>query len=88
MYGHVADSNAQLTAQNRGRQMYIDHITVQVKKIVHESRRMLEKTQALFKEYYPRGSMGQRLQNFLEEVQGQYEQIVRFYEANSDILNF
>ena len=28
MYGQVADSNAQLTAQNRGRQMYIDHITI------------------------------------------------------------
>ena len=49
---------------------------------------MSEKTQALIKEYYLRGSLGQRLQNFLEEVRGQYEQIVRFYEANSDVLNF
>ena len=88
MYGQVANSNAQLTDQNRGRQMYIDHITVQVKKIVHESRRMSEKTQALIVEYYPRGSLGQRLQDFLEEVRGQYEQVVCFYEANSDILNF
>ena len=88
MYGQVANSNAQLTAQNRGGQMYIDHITVQVKKIVHESRRMSEKTQALIEEYYLRGSLGQHLQDFLEEVRGQYEQVVRFYEVNSDVLNF
>ena len=49
---------------------------------------MLEKVQALIKEYYPRGSLGQPLQDFLEEVRGQYEQIMRFYEANSDVLNF
>ena len=68
--------------------MYINHITTQVKKIVHESRRMSEKTQTLIKEYYPQGDLGQCLQNFLEEVRGQYEQILRFYEANSDVLNF
>ena len=68
--------------------MYIDHITIQVEKIVHESRRMSEKVQALIEEYYLRGSLGQRLQDFLEEVQGQYEQITCFYEANLDILNF
>ena len=88
MYGEVADSNAQLSAQSQGEQMYIYHITIQVKKIVHESRRMSEKTQALIEEYYPRGSLGQRLQSFLEEVRGQYEQTVCFYEANSDVLNF
>ena len=48
--------------------MYIDHITIQVKRIVYESRRMSEKTQTLIKEYYPQGDLGQRLQNFLEEV--------------------
>ena len=69
----MTDSNNQLSAQSWGEQMYIDHITLQVKKIVHESRRMLEKTQALIEEYYPRGSLGQRLQDFLEEVRGQYE---------------
>ena len=68
--------------------MYINHITIQVKKIVHESRKMSEKTQALIKEYYPQGDLGQRLQNFLKKVRGQYKQIVCFYEANSDVLNF
>ena len=48
--------------------MYINHIITQFKKIVHESRRMSEKTQALIKEYYHQGDLGQRLQNFLEEV--------------------
>ena len=50
--------------------MYIDPITIQVKKIVHESRKMSEKVQALIEEHYPRGSLGQRLQDFLEEVRG------------------
>ena len=68
--------------------MYINHITIQVKKIVHESRRMLEKVQALIEEHYPRGSLRQCLQDFLKEVRGQYEQITRFYEANSNVLNF
>ena len=67
--------------------MYNEHITAQVKKIVHESRKMSEKTQALIEEYYPKGSLGQRLQDFLE-VRGQYEQITCFYEANSNVLNF
>ena len=88
MYGRVVDSIDQLSAQSQGEQIYIDHITTQVKKIVHESRRMSEKTQALIEEYYPRGSLGQCLQDFLEEVRGEYKQIVRFYEANSDVLNF
>ena len=61
MYRQVANSNAQLSAQSRGEQMYIDRITIQVKKIVHKSRKMSEKTEALIKEYYPRGSLGQRL---------------------------
>ena len=68
--------------------MYIEHITVQVKKIIHESRRMSEKTQALIREYYPQGNLGQRLQDFLEEARGQYEHITCFYEANSNMLNF
>ena len=68
--------------------MYIDHIIIQVRKIVHESRRMSEKKQALIKEYYPQGNLGKRLQDFLEEARGQYEQITRFYEANSNVLNF
>ena len=49
---------------------------------------MSEKVQTLIKEYYPNGDLGQRLQNFLEEARGQYEQITHFYEANLDILNF
>ena len=77
-----------MSTQSRGEQMYIDHITIQVRKIVHESRRMLEKTQALIMEYYPQGNQGQHLQDFLEKARGQYKQITRFYEANSDVLNF
>ena len=68
--------------------MYIDHIIIQVRRTVHESRRMSEKMQALIREYYPQGNLGQRLQNFLKEARGQYEQITRFYEANLDVLNF
>ena len=88
MYKHVLDDNARLSIQSRWEQMYIEHIMIQVKKIVHESRKMSEKTKALIKEYYPQGSLGQRLQDFLEEARGQYEQITRFYEANSNVLNF
>ena len=68
--------------------MYIDHITIQVWKIVHESRRMSKKIQALIKEYYPQGNVGQHLQDFLEKARGQYEHITCFYEVNSDVLNF
>ena len=82
MYKQVADSNTRLSTQSRGEQMYIDHITIQVRKIIHESRRMSKKTQALIREYYPQGNLGQCLQDFLEEARGQYEQITRFYEAN------
>ena len=88
MYKQVADFNTCLSIQSQWEQMYIDHITIQVKKIIHESRRMSEKTQTLIREYYPQRDLGQRLQNFLEEVRGQYEQIVHFYEANLDVLNF
>ena len=60
MYKQVAESNAWLSTQSRGEQMYIDNITIQVRKIVHESRRMSEKTQALIREYYPQENLGQR----------------------------
>ena len=70
MYKQVADSNAHLSTQSQREQMYIDHITIQERRIVHESRRMSEKTQTLIKEYYPRENLGQRLQNFLEEARG------------------
>ena len=46
------------------------------------------KMQALIMEYYPQGNQGQHLQDFLEKARGQYKQITRFYEANSDVLNF
>ena len=49
---------------------------------------MAKKAQALVKEYYPTGTLGQCLQDFLEEARGQYEQIMCFYEANLDVLNF
>ena len=88
MYKQVANSNTRLSTQSRWEQMYIDHITIQLKKIIHESRRMSEKVQTLIEEYYPKGSLGQRLQDFLEEVWGQYEQITHLYEANSDVLSF
>ena len=68
--------------------MYIEHIIVQIKKIVHESRRMSERVQALIKEYYPKRPIRQCLQDFLEKAREQCEQIMRFYEANSDVLNF
>ena len=70
MYKQVVDSNARLNTQSRGEQMYIDHITVQVKKIVHESRRMSERVQVLIREYYPKGSLGPRLQDFFKKVRG------------------
>ena len=70
MYKQVADSNAQLSAQSQGKQMYIDHITIQVQRIIHESRRMSEKIQALIREYYPKGNLGQCLQDFLKEARG------------------
>ena len=88
MYKHVSDNNARLSIQSRGEQMYIEHITVQVKKIVHKPQRISERVQALIEEYYTKGPLGQRLQDFFEESRGQYEQITRFYEANSDVLNF
>ena len=88
MYKQVADSHAHLSTQNQGEQMYIDHVTVQVKKIVHESRRMSERVQLLIEEYYPKGPLGQRLQDFLKKARGQYKQITCFYEVNSDELNF
>ena len=68
--------------------MYIEHITVQVKRIVHESQRTSKRLQALIKEYYPKRPLGQHLQDFLEEAKGQYEQITRFYAKNSNVLNF
>ena len=70
MYKQVADSNTRLSTQSLGEKMYIDHITIQVRKIVHESQKMSEKTQALIWEYYPQGNLGQRFQDFLEETRG------------------
>ena len=70
MYKHISNANARLSTRSRGEQMYIEYITVQVKKIVHESRRMPKRVQALIEEYYPKGPLGQRLQDFLEKARG------------------
>ena len=43
MYKQVADSNARLSTQSRGEQMYVDHIIIQVRKIVHESQSVSSK---------------------------------------------
>ena len=88
MYKHIADFNSRLSTQSRGEQMYNNHITVQVWKIIHESRKMSEKMQTLIKEYYHNGDLGQRQQHFLKEAREQYEQIMCFYEGNSNIVNF
>ena len=88
MYKHISYFNSRLSTRSRGEQMYIDHVTVQVKKILYESQRISKKVQTLIEEYYPNGNLGQRLQDFLGKARGLYEQITRFYEANSDILNF
>ena len=48
---------------------------------------MSERVQALIEEYYPKGLFEQRLQDFLEEARGQYEQVMCFYEAHTDMLN-
>ena len=58
MYKHISYTNTRLRTQIRGEQMYVEHITVQVKKIIHESRRMSKRVQALIKEYYPKGPLG------------------------------
>ena len=88
MCKHVLDANARLSTRSRGQQMYIEHITVQVKKIVHESQRMSERVQALIREYYPKGHLEQHMQDFFEKAREQYEQITHFYKANSNVLNF
>ena len=86
MYKQVANSNARLSTQSRGKQMYNDHITVQVKKIVHGSRMMSERVQVLTEKYYPKGPLRQRLQDFLEKARGQYEQITSFLRNPKFVL--
>ena len=66
--------------------MYNDHITIQVKKIVNESRKMSKRVQVLIEEYYPKEPLGQRLQDFLEEARGQYEQITSFLQNPKFVL--
>ena len=68
MYKHISNSNAWLSTRSGGEQMYIDHITVQVKKIVHESRRMSEQVQTLVEEYYPKGNLGQCLKTYWKKL--------------------
>ena len=58
--------------------MYIDHITFQVKKIVHESQRMSKKVQTLIKEYYPKDNLGQHLQDYLKEAKGSTSKLHAF----------
>ena len=87
VYKQAVDSSTWWEVENQGRQLYIEHLTTQVRKIVHESRRMAEKTEALLKKFMPIGHFEQQLLDFLEEARGQYNQIMCFYEKNSDMLS-
>ena len=86
-YKQVVDSSTWWEVENQGRQLYIEHLTTQVKKIVHESRRMAKKTEALLKRFMPTAHLKQQLLDFLEKARGQYNQIMCFYEKNSNMLN-
>ena len=71
-YKQAVDSSTWWEVENQGRQLYIEHLTIQVKKIVHESRRMAKKTEALLKRFMPTKHLRQQLLDFLKEARGQY----------------
>ena len=56
----IQKSSQSWEAGSQRRQMYIEHLTVQVKKIVHESRKTIEKTRELIKEAILIGKHGQQ----------------------------
>ena len=58
-----------------------------MREAAHEAQRMVEKAKKLLEVIAPSGSHGEQLLSFLEQARNQYEQIVRFYEKNDDMLN-
>ena len=86
-YQQAVDSSTWWEVENQGRQLYIEHLTTQVKKIVHELTKMAEKIEALLKRFMPTRPLEQQLLDFLKEAKGQYNQIMCFYEKNSAMLS-
>ena len=87
VYDLAMDSSMKWRIESLGKQQYIDHWTTQVRKIMHEERKMTEEIEKFLKQVNLVGSYGQRLLNFQKEAKSQYDQIICFYEENSNVLN-
>ena len=58
-----------------------------MREAAHEAQRMVEKVKKLLEVTAPSENHGMQLLSFLDQARNQYEQIVRFYEKNEDMLN-
>ena len=85
-YGLTMDSSMKWRTESLGRHQYIDHLIIQVRKAVHKAKRLAEEAEKLLKQVNLVGSYEQQLLNFLENVRGQYNQIMFFYEENLNVL--
>ena len=57
-YDLVIDSSKKQRTKSLERQQYINHLTVQVRKEMHEARKMAEEVEKLLKQVTPLGSQG------------------------------
>ena len=58
-----------------------------MREAAHEVQRMIEKAEKLLEVIAPFENHEMQLLSFLDQAKNQYEQIVRFYEKNDDMLN-
>ena len=83
----IKRSSDKWETKNQCRKQYIQYLAVQMRGAAHEDQRMVKKVEKLLKVTVPSKSHGEQLLSFLEQARNQYEQIMRFYKKNDDMLN-
>ena len=87
LIGHLRMVNEDWRAQSHGRQLYINHLTKEIYKVIFTSWKMVKKVEALLQTYFPIRQDGRRIISFLEKAKDQYKKVKNFFSSNSHMIN-
>ena len=73
--------------QSHGRQLYIDHLTKEIYKVISISWKMVKNVEYLLQTSFPTRRDGEKIISFLEETRDQYDQVKNFFGYNARMID-
>ena len=73
--------------QSHRRQLYIDHLTKEIYKVISISWKMVKKVEYLLQTSFSIGRDGQKIISFLGEARDQYDQVKNFFGCNARMID-